>query len=295
MIYDDYDIAGHGVRIRGRCVAMESLPGFGVFRAPEPLREADLLVDFFSECDISEHIAAAESVPVLCDIVFRGTRSRFFADDRMVCFLMDRCGGPVVGWYHERGGSMFASNVAAASEPDPSLLRFMLWMAYGVAAAPFSTVAVHASCVVRGGRAVLFLGESGTGKSTHARLWCESVEGAHLLNDDSPIVRVSEGSVAVYGSPWSGKTPCYRNESYPLAGVVRLRQAPHNRMARLDRLSGFAALHPSCPPEFSRDEPLAGAVCSVLSDVLRSVPVWSLECLPDASAARLANETIFGL
>ena len=63
------------------------------------------------------------------------------------------------------------------------------------------------------------MGKSGTGKSTHSRLWLENVPGATLLNDDNPIVRLTLVGAIVYGSPWSGKTPCYKNESAPLAGV----------------------------------------------------------------------------
>ena len=55
----------------------------------------------------------------------------------------------------------------------------------------------------------------------------------------------------VYGSPWSGKTPCYKAERYPLAGCVRLSQAPYNKIRRLNTLQAYAALHPSAPPSCS--------------------------------------------
>ena len=90
------------------------------------------------------------------------------------------------------GDPLVRSNVAADGRPDPSLLRFGLWMSFGIAHNPHS-IAIHSSVIVHSGRAVLFLGESGTGKSTHTRLWREHIPGAQLLNDDSPIVRVVEG------------------------------------------------------------------------------------------------------
>ncbi len=80
----------------------------------------------------------------------------------------------------------------------------------------------------------MFLGPSGTGKSTHASLWLENVEGTELVNDDNPVVRIlDDGSIKVYGSPWSGKTPCYLNVNYPLGGIVNLIQASHNKISRL--------------------------------------------------------------
>ena len=138
---------------------------------------------------------------------------------------------------------------------------------------------------------MLFLGESGTGKSTHTRLWRENIEGAHLLNDDSPIIR---SSAVAYGSPWSGKTPCYRNLHYPIAAIVRLSQAPHNRMRRLSALEALGALLPSCPPSFAYDEELQDAICETLSQLISTVPVYHLECLPNVEAAQLSYSTIFG-
>lgn len=175
-----------------------------------------------------------------------------------------------------------------------SLLRFALWVGYGILTAQEDTVAVHSSCIVYQEKAILFLGESGTGKSTHTRLWRENIPRCELLNDDSPVVRCEQGQIRVYGSPWSGKTPCYKAASYPLAGCVRLSQAPRNSIRRLDTLQACAALHPSFPPEFAYDPRLYDGVSALLSTMLRFVPVYHLECLPDKAAAELACHTLYG-
>lgn len=241
---------------------------------------------------------------------------------------------------------------------NPALFRFGLWTVFNIAALERQAVAVHTSVICLDGQAVLFLGESGTGKSTHTRLWREHIPGARLLNDDSPIVRIARSNTTVphvpenvqppapeardatentgqngkpartaademptsvtvaqdsgtgnisspdtqaerievlaYGSPWSGKTPCYRNEHYPIAGIVRLSQAPRNRIRRLRPIEAIGALLPSCPPSFSHDERLADAVCRFVSTVVAQIPVYHLECLPDAAAAELACKTVFG-
>ena len=150
-----------------------------------------------------------------------------------------------------------------------------------MAATPFETVAIHTSTICYQGKAVFFLGESGTGKSTHTRLWRENIEGAVLLNDDSPILRIIDGKPWVYGSPWSGKTPCYKNESYPLAACVRLSQATFNKIERLNIAQGYGALHPSCPPCFAYDDALYDSISGTLSNLLSNVPVYHLSCLPD--------------
>lgn len=175
----------------------------------------------------------------------------------------------------------------------PALLRFGLWIAFNLAAVPQRTTAFHSSVIDYRDHGILVLGESGTGKSTHTRLWREHIRGAALLNDDSPIVRVRDEAVEVCGSPWSGKTPCYRNRTLPVAAVVRLSQAPHNRIRRLRPLEALGALLPSVPPAFARDEGLQDALCELISQVVQRVPVFHLECLPDADAARLACTTIF--
>ena len=204
-------------------------------------------------------------------------------------------------YYYDFGGvgllryDLQSPGVVEISEmTDVSALRFALWTAYAMAGLRHGAVPVHSSVVVCDGRAVMCLGESGTGKSTHTRLWCEHVAGSTLLNDDSPILRYADGEVRVYGSPWSGKTPCYRTESYPVAGLLRLEQRPVNSIRRLGVVEAFAALHPSCPPSFARDERAMDALVAFISNILERVPVFRMGCLPDADAARLSHDTIIG-
>lgn len=182
---------------------------------------------------------------------------------------------------------------AGGANMNPSFVRFGVWFMLNIVAVQHSVAAVHSSVIVCHNEAVMFLGESGTGKSTHTRLWRENIEGATLLNDDSPFVGVQNGRVVAFGSPWSGKTPCYKNESYPIRAIVRLSQAPHNSMHRLRSLFSVGALLPSLPPAFAFDEKLEDAVMNVLSAVIGAVPVYHLECLPNAAAAQLSHDTIF--
>lgn len=185
-------------------------------------------------------------------------------------------------------------NLEPKDSYDLSLLRFGIWMMFGVVLAHHSAIAIHSSVIESEGYGVLFLGESGTGKSTHTRLWRENIEGAHLLNDDSPIVRIIEDRAMVYGSPWSGKTPCYKSLSYPIAGFCRLSQAPHNKIRKLPTIAAIGALLPSCPPQFAHDEELQDCICSTLGKLLRNTPAYHLECLPDSAAAHLSHSTIIG-
>ena len=184
---------------------------------------------------------------------------------------------------------------AGVVDADYSFVRFGIWFMLNIVAVQKLTAAVHSSVIVCHDEAVMFLGESGTGKSTHTRLWRENIAGATLLNDDSPFVGIRDGRAVAYGSPWSGKTPCYKNECYPIRAIVRLSQAPHNQMRKLRSLQAIGALLPSLPPAFAFDEKLEDAVMNVLSAVVSKVPVYHLECLPNAEAAQLSHDTIFGV
>ena len=190
--------------------------------------------------------------------------------------------------------NIITTNIVCSSLLDVALLRFGLWIMFGVVIAPKGGIAIHSSAITHNDRAVLFLGESGTGKSTHTRLWREHIEGATLLNDDSPILRIVDGEVRIYGSPWSGKTPCYKNVSYHIAGFCRLSQAPHNKIRPLRSIAAIGAVLPSCPPQFANDNDLQDAICRTLGEVLRSVAVYHLECLPNSEAAELSFNTIMG-
>ncbi len=167
-----------------------------------------------------------------------------------------------------------------------------LMVLYAIATAPYHTALFHAAVVSYKDRGYLFLGKSGTGKSTHARLWLKHVAGTDLLNDDNPVVRVFDGARAVvYGSPWSGKTPCYKNQEFALGGFVLLSQAPYNKIARLRGVQAFAALVP-CISGKRWERVIADGLHKTENALAMNVPVWYLECLPDEAAAKLCCETV---
>ena len=180
---------------------------------------------------------------------------------------------------------------------DDSFGRFpvdnALMLMYAFSGAPRGLLEMHASAVVNGGKAYLNLGVSGAGKSTHSRLWLENIPGSVLLNDDNPVVRVMPGTgeIIAYGTPWSGKTPCYRNESAPVASVVSIKKAPHNAIRPLDIFESYAMLYSSCSG-LKFDPAMSDALHESISAFAERVNAWELECLPDADAARTCYEAV---
>jgi len=161
---------------------------------------------------------------------------------------------------------------------------------YALATANSRTALFHSSVVSYRGRAYMFLGHSGTGKSTHSSLWLKHIEGTELVNDDNPVVRIEQGEVRCYGSPWSGKTPCYRNVSYPVGAIVKLSQAPHNEIERLKGIKAYAAVMPSISGK-RWDKRLAEGLHETENLLAQLTPICHLDCLPDEAAARLSCKT----
>ena len=163
---------------------------------------------------------------------------------------------------------------------------------YAFATAPRQTLVLHASAVVCQGVGQVFLGWSGTGKSTHARLWQECYMEAWLLNDDNPILRMQGDAIRIYGSPWSGKTPCYRAESAPLQAMVKLTQAPQNAIVSLRLSQAFAYLLSSASGLKTNTEHLK-SLHDTVAAVVQSIPMYELSCLPDVAAAALCHDTLY--
>ena len=167
-----------------------------------------------------------------------------------------------------------------------------LMILYALSTAELGVALFHSSTVSFGDKAYMFLGVSGTGKSTHSSLWLKYIEGTELLNDDNPVVRIDDaGNATVYGSPWSGKTPCYRNLSYPLGGIVLLSQAPYNKIHRLKGIHAYVALVPSISGK-RWDKRIADGLHQTEDALAMNVPTWHLECLPDEAAALLCHKNI---
>ena len=177
-------------------------------------------------------------------------------------------------------------------------LNNALMVLYALATAGLGTALFHSAVVSYKGRGYMFLGKSGTGKSTHARLWLKYVAGVELMNDDNPVVRFYDDAdgkpgAIVYGSPWSGKTPCYRNVQAPIGGIVLLSQAPYNKIVRLKGVQAYAALVTSISGK-RWDKSVADGLHATENALAKNVPVWHLECLPDEAAAKLCSENVAG-
>lgn len=198
---------------------------------------------------------------------------------------------PVAGEMHTSADFTQAELVLLGVD-DLFALNNALMLLFAFSSAGKGLLEMHSSVVMNGGKGYLFLGKSGTGKSTHTGLWLKYIPGSELLNDDNPILRLMpDGSARVYGSPWSGKTPCYKAQDVPVGAVVRLRQAPFNKIERLSPLQAYASLMSSASG-FRPFKHLADGWHRTLEGLCATVPCYTLDCLPDQAAAELSHSTI---
>ena len=180
-----------------------------------------------------------------------------------------------------------------------------LMLMYAFRTAPLMTLEMHAAVVVKKGeeakrregeeaKGFLFLGHSGTGKSTHARQWLAAFEDAWLLNDDNPILRVmNDGQVRVYGSPWSGKTPCYKNADVPVGAIVKLSQAPHNKLETISLPQAYAYMLSSASG-LKMEQTMADNMFETIKHIITHTPCYHLACLPNEGAAKVCWDGING-
>ena len=171
-------------------------------------------------------------------------------------------------------------------------LNNALMILYAFRTASLHTLEMHSSVVMKEGKGYMFLGKSGTGKSTHSRQWLETFPGTELLNDDNPVIRVTaDGGVRVYGTPWSGKTPCYKQLNVPVGALVRIRQSPENRATRLNLIEAYASVYSSCSG-LKAERQIADGLHATLEQVVTTVPCFVLDCRPDHEAAEVCYEAV---
>ncbi len=170
-------------------------------------------------------------------------------------------------------------------------LNTALLIIYVAASSFYNRMLIHSSTVRKDGKAYCFLGNSGEGKSTQSELWIKNIEGCSMLNDDMPILQSDGGKVKVWGSPWSGKTNYYINDSADMCAMVKMSHGKTNVIKRVFGIESYSDLLTSC--SCLKTSKLS---CSCIIDniikIVNHYPIYEMSCLPEASAARLCYETI---
>ncbi len=171
-------------------------------------------------------------------------------------------------------------------------LNNALMLVFAFASCAKNTLLLHASVVRHDGRAYAFIAKSGTGKSTHTNLWMANIAGCDILNDDNPVLRVVGDDVLIYGSPWSGKTACYRNTKASAGAITKVhRHAESNFVVPTPAIEAFASLLAACAT-MKWDSTIYEHICHTITRIVELTPHFNLFCRPVADAAIVCHKAI---
>lgn len=171
-------------------------------------------------------------------------------------------------------------------------LNSVLMMVFAFASANKDTILVHASVVRHAGYAYPFTAKSGTGKSTHVSMWLRYIPDCDMMNDDNPIIRImDDGTPYLYGSPWSGKTPCYRNVKAPLGAFTQIKRDDKNFVEKMGVVSALSIILPSIS-SMKWDVELFRRNCDTAQKLIETTPIYTVHCLPNKEAAVICQKAI---
>lgn len=154
----------------------------------------------------------------------------------------------------------------------------------------FGGLILHSSFIAKSGKGILFSAPSGTGKSTQADLW-HMLRDYDIINGDRAGLCKKDDRWKAYGLPYAGSSSIYRNEFADISAIVVLRQGRENRISKVDGSMLIRYLYPEITLH-PWDEDYVKTVFDLLHSLVQDVPVYLLECLPDAGAVALLEKTL---
>ena len=165
---------------------------------------------------------------------------------------------------------------------------------YSELARRFNGMMIHSSAVVLDGNAYLFSAPSGTGKSTHTRLWLQKFKNrAYILNDDKPAVRIMPDGIFVYGTPWSGKEDISINKKAPLKGICFLNRDKTNWIKTMNTESKVVNLYHSAIKKV--DKEVALKQLDIIENIIKKIPIYEMGCnISEESVEVSYNKMFYG-
>lgn len=154
----------------------------------------------------------------------------------------------------------------------------------------FNGVLLHSSCIERNGYAYLFSAKSGTGKSTHTKLWAKVFGDVRMINDDKPAIRVINGTPYACGTPFSGKDDESENVSVPIRAIVFIERNEKNSIEKIEPAQAIPLFLGQTIRPYGKNYMVK--MLGVLDTVLKSVPTFKLSCNMNDDAATTAFDGI---
>lgn len=144
----------------------------------------------------------------------------------------------------------------------------------------------HGAVVAVHGCAYLFTAKSGTGKTTHAKLWLKNIENSYILNGDKPLIKIEKGRIITHGTPWRGKEEYGINESLPLSAICVLERDTMNHIERISASEAFPILYQQSHHVGGFEE--MGKTLELLDLLAQGVRLYRLGCNMEDEAAMVS-------
>ena len=198
-----------------------------------------------------------------------------------------------LAWYMEKGASdsykiTFSETLPWAYESVNPLFFFNLEEFL----IDYNAIILHSAVISIHGKAIAFTAPSQTGKSTQADLWHKH-KNAEILNGDRGLIRYQE-NYQIYGSPYAGSSHIYVNKSAPLKAIIVLKQASYNKVRRIKGKEAYMHLISQTSLSMWNKETVEKQSLW-LSNLIASVPVYLLECMPDEEAVEILYKELEGI
>lgn len=153
----------------------------------------------------------------------------------------------------------------------------------------YNIILFHGSAVAVDGVGYLFTAKSGMGKSTHTQLWRKFFgERAVMVNDDKPLMQITESGVFIYGTPWDGKHRLSSNISVPLKAICILGRAENNYIEKVTKSAAYPMLLQQTYRPMNAEK--MKKIFSMLDCMCENLAIYRLECNMNPDAVTTAYE-----
>lgn len=182
----------------------------------------------------------------------------------------------------------FAERRAPSVLPDAYLETLAVYRKIARRMLSYDVVLMHGSAVAVGNDAYLFCANSGTGKTTHSRLWLENIPGAFIVNGDKPLISVKDEGCAVSGTPWAGKEGWNTNVTVPLRAICLLERGEKNNIREVSFREIYTALFEQIYRPSDKEEMIR--TLELMKTLSKTMRFYRLSCNMDPEAAQVSYE-----
>lgn len=176
--------------------------------------------------------------------------------------------------------------------PDSYLETIALYRKLAEPLLAYNCMIFHGAVVAVNGAGYLFTAKSGTGKTTHIKLWEKNIENCCIINGDKPLIKIENGCIMAFGTPWCGKEGYGINAGVPLKALCVLGRGADNHISEISALEAFPMLYQQAHHMEQVDS--MEKIMQLLGQMADNVSLYRLRCNMEDEAAFVAYHAMSG-